>query len=133
MPTTKITFINVIVFFRAGSHCQCSDIVPRGAISVVLGRRYRIKLLNKADWTERGSPPFLDSKIMRELFVKVVWQIQPICNIDLHKTAIDFSSIATKLQQAYNGGKGDDNHDNNRAKHQQLPHTNQYDTAAGGR
>ena len=83
MPTTKITFINVIVFFRAGSHCQCSDIVPRGAISVVLGRRYRIKLLNKADWTERGSPPFLDSKIMRELFVKAVWQIQPICNIEV--------------------------------------------------
>lgn len=39
-----------------------------------------------------------------------------------HKTNIDFSSIAVELQQAYNNGKGDDNHDHNCTKHQQLPH-----------
>lgn len=42
---------------------------------------------------------------------------------DVDKTNIDFSSIAVELQQAYNNGKGDDNHDHNCTKHQQLPHT----------
>ena len=83
MPTTKIRFVNVIVFFRVGGHCQCSDIVPCGAVSVVPGRRYIIKFLNKTDWTEGGSPAFFNPKIMRELFVKVVWQVQPTCNIEI--------------------------------------------------
>lgn len=83
MPTTKIRFVNVIVIFRVGGHCQCSDIVPCGAVSVVPGRRYIIKFLNKTDWTEGGSPAFFNPKIMRELFVKVVWQVQPTCNIEI--------------------------------------------------
>ena len=37
----------------------------------------------KTDWTEGGSPAFFNSKIMRELFVKVICQKQSIYNIEV--------------------------------------------------